>query len=117
MGADGAATDLCHAMHAAASIIAPMLKALLASLRPLQWSKNLFVVAPLAFSKTLTEPSSVAPALIGFVAFCLAASAVYLFKADIRADRIAVSAAEIAVVFGAFGFVTGMLWGRKAWGV
>jgi heme exporter protein C len=51
------------------------------------------------------------------IAVCGIASAVYLFKADIRADRIAVSAAEIAVVFGAFGFVTGMLWGRKAWGV
>ena len=51
------------------------------------------------------------------IAVCGVASAVYLFKGDIRADRIAVSAAEIAVVFGSFGFVTGMLWGRKAWGV
>ena len=45
------------------------------------------------------------------------ASAIYLFKGDRRADRIAVAAAELAVVFGLFGLVTGSLWGRKAWGV
>ena len=51
------------------------------------------------------------------IGVCGVASAIYLFKADVRADRIAAAAAEIAVVFGSFGFVTGMLWGRKAWGV
>ena len=30
---------------------------------------------------------------------------------------LAVSAAELAVLFGAMGLVTGPLWGRKAWGV
>ena len=34
-----------------------------------------------------------------------------------RADRIAEAAAEIAVLFGLMGLVTGPLWGRKAWGV
>jgi heme exporter protein C len=48
---------------------------------------------------------------------CGIASAVYLFKGRQNADRIAVSAAEIAVLFGALGLVTGPLWGRKAWGV
>ena len=33
------------------------------------------------------------------------------------ADRVAVSAAELIVLFGAIGLVTGPLWGRKAWGV
>ena len=41
----------------------------------------------------------------------------YLFKGTARADRIAVAAAEITVVFGLFGLVSGSLWGRKAWGV
>jgi heme exporter protein C len=45
------------------------------------------------------------------------ASAVYLFKGRRDADGVAVSAAEIAVLFGALGLVTGPLWGRKAWGV
>jgi heme exporter protein C len=45
------------------------------------------------------------------------ASAVYLFKGHRGADRVAFSAAEIAVLFGAIGLVTGPLWARKAWGV
>jgi heme exporter protein C len=45
------------------------------------------------------------------------ASALYLFKGRLDADRVAVSAAEIAVLFGALGLVTGPLWGRKAWGL
>jgi heme exporter protein C len=48
---------------------------------------------------------------------CGVASAVYLFRGDVRADRIAVSAGEIAAVFGLMGLTTGPLWGRKAWGV
>ncbi len=44
-------------------------------------------------------------------------SARYLFKGDRNADRVAFAAAEIAVVFGLMGLVTGPLWGRKAWGV
>ncbi len=43
--------------------------------------------------------------------------AVYLFKGSARADRIAVAAAEVTVIFGLFGLVSGSLWGRKAWGV
>ena len=33
------------------------------------------------------------------------------------ADRAAVAAAELAIVFGLIGLTTGPLWGRKAWGV
>jgi heme exporter protein C len=46
-----------------------------------------------------------------------AASATFLFKRNAAADRLAVSAAELAVVFGVIGLVTGPLWARKAWGV
>jgi heme exporter protein C len=52
-------------------------------------------------------------AMFTAVFVCGIASAVYLFKGRQAADRIAVSAAEIAVLFGALGLVTG----RKAWGV
>ena len=51
------------------------------------------------------------------IAVCGAASAIYLFKADPTADAYAVSAAEVAVLFGLMGLVTGPLWGRVAWGV
>ena len=56
-------------------------------------------------------------AMYSAIFVCGIASAVYLFRGDIRADRFAAAAAEIAVLFGAFGLVTGSLWGRKAWGV
>jgi heme exporter protein C len=48
---------------------------------------------------------------------CGVASAIYLFKGNRQADRVAVAAAELALLFGLFGLVSGSLWGRKAWGV
>src|ERR1044071_4903624 len=48
---------------------------------------------------------------------CGIASAIYLFQNNTAADRYAVSAAELAVLFGLMGLVSGPLWGRKAWGV
>jgi heme exporter protein C len=48
---------------------------------------------------------------------CGGASAVYLFRRNPTADRIAVAAAEMAVVLGLITLVTGPLWARKSWGV
>ena len=48
---------------------------------------------------------------------CGVASVRYLFRGDPRHDRLAWSAAELVVVFGAITLVTGPLWARKAWGV
>src|SRR5262245_10380363 len=48
---------------------------------------------------------------------CGIASALYLFRNRPGADRLAASAGELAVLFGAMGLVTGPLWGRKTWGV
>src|SRR5918994_1731801 len=45
------------------------------------------------------------------------ASAVFLFKKDVRADRLALAAAEQVVLFGAMTLVTGPLWARKSWGI
>jgi heme exporter protein C len=56
-------------------------------------------------------------ALTVSVTVCTVASALYLFRGSARADRIAAAAAEVTVVFGLFGLVSGSLWGRKAWGV
>src|SRR3984893_5874883 len=56
-------------------------------------------------------------AMFTAVFVCGIASAVYLFKGRQDADRIAVSAAEIAVLFGALGLVTGPLRRRKEAGV
>lgn len=56
-------------------------------------------------------------AMYSAIYVCGVASALYLFKGRLAADRVAVAAAELAVMFGIFGLVSGTLWGRKAWGV
>ena len=48
---------------------------------------------------------------------CAAASVRYLASGSRNADHYAVAGAELAVVFGLMGLITGPLWARKAWGV
>ena len=55
-------------------------------------------------------------AMFAAVFTCGYGSALYLFKKNRAAEALAVSAGELAVVFGLIGLVTGPLWGRKAWG-
>jgi heme exporter protein C len=50
-------------------------------------------------------------------AVCGVSSVHYLITRSASADRTAVAAAELAIVFGLIGLTTGPLWGRKAWGV
>jgi 4-hydroxybenzoate polyprenyltransferase len=63
--------------------------ALLRSMRPRQWVKNVFVFAALVFGQRITDPSSVARSGAAFVIFCLLSSAVYLINdiADRSFDR------------------------------
>jgi 4-hydroxybenzoate polyprenyltransferase len=63
--------------------------AVLLSLRPRQWVKNLFVFAGLIFSQSLFTPL-VWPALAAFVIFCALSGAIYLFNdlADVEKDRL-----------------------------
>jgi len=65
--------------------MSPMVSALVKSMRPYQWGKNLFVLAPLVFAEQLAETSAISRSLVAFALFCLASSAVYLFN-DIQ-DR------------------------------
>lgn len=48
---------------------------------------------------------------------CGVASAIFLFRRHAGADRVAVAAAEMAVVFGLLTLITGPLWARRSWGV
>ncbi len=48
---------------------------------------------------------------------CGICSAVFLFRGTQAVDRFALSGAELAVLFGLCGLVTGPLWARKTWGV
>jgi 4-hydroxybenzoate polyprenyltransferase len=61
----------------------------LAALRPAEWVKNLFVLAPLGFSGRLDASGAVGDALLAFAAFCAMSSAGYLVNdiVDAELDR------------------------------
>jgi 4-hydroxybenzoate polyprenyltransferase len=63
--------------------------ALLRTLRPHQWVKNLLVFVPLLTSHRYGDAVAAGHAGIAFIAFCLAASGVYVLNdlVDIEADR------------------------------
>lgn len=64
-------------------------KCLARALRPHQWIKNLILFVPVLTAHQLANQATFARALLGFVAFCFAASAVYLLNdlLDLDADR------------------------------
>ena len=64
--------------------------AVLGSVRPKQWTKNLLVVAAPLAAGQMDESGVLAATAVAFVAFCLASSAVYLLNdcADLAADRL-----------------------------
>jgi heme exporter protein C len=59
-------------------------------------------------------PSAISFLLFGFV--CGIASVVFLIRQNPGADRVALAAAELAILAGLITLVTGPLWARKAWG-
>ena len=67
-----------------------MILALIASLRPRQWTKNLLVFAGVLFSRQFGQPQLVMRAVAGFLAFSLLAGAAYLINdiLDAPADRL-----------------------------
>jgi decaprenyl-phosphate phosphoribosyltransferase len=68
---------------------ASQLRGAIALMRPSQWVKNGFVLAPLFFSGKL-NPSLIVDCLFGALAFCLLSSAVYIFNdlCDLESDRL-----------------------------
>lgn len=66
------------------------LGALVEAMRPHQWTKNAFVLAPLVYAKKLGDPALVQRALWATLAFCLVSSGVYLLNdlKDRDADRL-----------------------------
>ena len=48
---------------------------------------------------------------------CGVSSAIYLWRKDRRADRVAIAAAELTALFGFIVIATGPMWARKAWGI
>ena len=66
------------------------LRGILRTMRPVQWVKNLFVLAPVVFARELTRPTFIMAALGAFAVFCLLAGAVYTLNdlVDADADRV-----------------------------
>ncbi len=48
---------------------------------------------------------------------CAGGSLAYLFRGSERGDRLALSSAELGVLFGLCVMVSGPLWAKAAWGV
>jgi decaprenyl-phosphate phosphoribosyltransferase len=95
LAASGAAADpgLADELAPGGAVLAPesatLLSGLVREARPKQWIKNLLVLtAPLA-AGTIGHARTLGPVAVAFVAFCLAASAVYYANdaLDVEADR------------------------------
>ena len=87
------------ASEGAVSIAKPRVKELVRMLRPHQWVKNLFVLAPMFFHRDVVLATSAGPALnlavtgralAATLTFCLLAGAVYTINdlLDVEADRV-----------------------------
>ncbi len=69
---------------------AATLRAMLALLRPKQWTKNLLVFAAPVFAQAIFDPGVFGQAILGFLAFCLISSSVYVVNdlLDVERDRL-----------------------------
>lgn len=65
----------------------PVVFNLLISLRPGQWTKNLFVFAALVFAERLTDAAAVAKSTAAFLIFCALSSTVYLINDVLDRDQ------------------------------
>lgn len=64
--------------------------AVLKSLRPQQWIKNLFIFAPLLFAQKMLETASLVKTGLAFLSFCALSGSVYIFNDlnDLDEDRL-----------------------------
>lgn len=81
------------------------------SLRPEQWTKNLFVFAGLLFGRRLFDADSIIAATLAFAIFCVLSGSIYLFNdvADRDADRIHPLKSNRPVASGALSPRTAMI--------
>lgn len=64
-----------------------MVVALIKTLRPHQWVKNLFVAAPLVFAKRLTDVDAALTTALAVAAFCVLSGAVYAINDIFDAEK------------------------------
>ena len=79
-------------MNAAMSIdrTGPVIGGLVKLMRPRQWIKNGFVLAPLVFAGLFTEPTAIFDAFTAMALFCIGSSTAYIINdyVDIERDRL-----------------------------
>lgn len=65
------------------------IRGLIRTVRPHQWVKNVFVLAPIIFARNLFDPELLIRAGLAFLVFCLLAGSIYTINdlADVEADR------------------------------
>jgi len=68
----------------------PAVTELIWAIRPYQWVKNLLVFIPPIAAHRVLEKTAISPTIVVFVAFCAAASGIYLINdcLDLEADRL-----------------------------
>ncbi|HEX8733361.1 MAG TPA: decaprenyl-phosphate phosphoribosyltransferase [Ktedonobacterales bacterium] len=105
----GQTPTLAHKRGAAGGLTTAW--AALRAMRPTQWSKNGLVLLAAIFSRTMLDAPTAERVLIGFAAFCLAASGVYIVNdlADRDRDRLHPRKRFRPIASGALGV------GRAAW--
>lgn len=66
-----------------------MARELLKTMRPKQWTKNVFFLAALVFDAKLFDPDYLIPSVAGFLLLCLASGTVYLINdlVDLEKDK------------------------------
>ncbi len=79
------------------------IKPFIKTMRPKQWTKNVFVWAALVFDQKLFDPRYFARTLVTFILFCLISSAVYVINdlVDIEKDRLHPSKCKRPLASGA----------------
>lgn len=86
--------------------------ALVRTMRPKQWVKNLFVAAPLVFSRHLDEPNYLIRTALAVLAFCALSGAVYSFNdvRDVAADRLHPTKQRRPIASGALSERAALIW-------
>lgn len=85
------------------------MKPIVCLMRPQQWLKNLFIFLPLFFDRHLLDAGYALPAVVVFMAFCLASSGIYCLNdiCDAEADRNHPVKCRRPIASGAVGRKTG----------
>lgn len=114
-------------MATTAGVTKGSFRALVRLLRPKQWIKNAFVLAPLIFSGEFRDPPAVVKALLATALFCVASSATYIFndildrEADsrhpIKSRTRPIASGEVSVnsAILLFGFLISIVVASVAW--